>query len=121
MKFHLNHDPANKTLTIPRAALQLSGLADVSDLILHTDSGCVLLDPDLYLMVKTDARSITVGLWNFSLDAIEAPVVELAAPSTQLKTVNCTGSISGNRVTLSRLPAQEFCCFTAELAGNQEG
>lgn len=21
MKFHLNHDPANKTLTIPRAAL----------------------------------------------------------------------------------------------------
>ena len=37
MKFHLNHDPANKTLAIPRAALQLSGLADVSDLILHTD------------------------------------------------------------------------------------
>ena len=32
MKFHLNHDPANKTLAIPRAALQLSGLADVSDL-----------------------------------------------------------------------------------------
>ena len=23
MNFHLNHDPANKTLTIPRAALQL--------------------------------------------------------------------------------------------------
>ena len=45
MKFHLNHDPANKTLAIPRAALQLSGLADVSDLILHTDSGCVLLLP----------------------------------------------------------------------------
>ena len=45
MNFHLNHDPANKTLTIPRAALQLSGLADVSDLILHTDSGCILLLP----------------------------------------------------------------------------
>ena len=45
MKFHLNHDPANKTLTIPRAALQFSGLADVSDLILHTDSGCILLLP----------------------------------------------------------------------------
>ena len=37
MKFHLNHDPANKIITIPRAALQFSGLADVSDLILHTD------------------------------------------------------------------------------------
>ena len=45
MKFHLNHDPANKTLTIPCAALQFSGLADVSDLILHTDSGCILLLP----------------------------------------------------------------------------
>ena len=45
MKFNLNHDPNNKTLAIPRAALQLSGLADVSDLILHTDSGCILLLP----------------------------------------------------------------------------
>ena len=26
MKFHFNHDLANKTLTIPRAALQFSGL-----------------------------------------------------------------------------------------------
>ena len=33
MKFNLNHDPNNKTLAIPRAALQLSGLAGVSDLI----------------------------------------------------------------------------------------
>ena len=56
MKFHLNHDPANKTLTIPRAALQLSGLADVSDLILHTDSGCILLlpgDPTVAELLKT--------------------------------------------------------------------
>ena len=38
MKFHLNHDPANKTLTIPRAALQLSGLAETSDLTIHAAS-----------------------------------------------------------------------------------
>ena len=30
MYFKLYHTPANKTLTIPRAALQLSRLADVS-------------------------------------------------------------------------------------------
>ena len=56
MKFHLNHDPANKIITIPRAALQFSGLADVSDLILHTDSGCVLLlpgDPTVAELLKT--------------------------------------------------------------------
>ena len=56
MKFNLNHDPNNKTLAIPRAALQLSGLAGVSDLILHTDSGCILLlpgDPTVAELLKT--------------------------------------------------------------------
>lgn len=56
MKFNLNHDPNNKTLSIPRAALQLSGLAGVSDLILHTDSGCILLlpgDPTVAELLKT--------------------------------------------------------------------
>ena len=45
MKFSLSHDPSNKTFSIPCAALQLSGLAGVSDLLLHTDSGCILLLP----------------------------------------------------------------------------
>ena len=56
MKFSLNHNTANKTLSIPRAALQLSGLAGVSDLILHTDSGCILLlpgDPTVAELLKT--------------------------------------------------------------------
>ena len=43
MKFKLNHDPANKALAIPRAALQLSGLAGASNLALYADDGCVLL------------------------------------------------------------------------------
>ena len=56
MKFHLNHDPANKTLTIPRAALQLSGLAETSDLAIHTENGCVLMlpgDPTVAELLKT--------------------------------------------------------------------
>mgnify|MGYP003363614807 FL=1 len=53
MKFHLNHDPANKTLTIPRAALQLSGLAETSDLTIHTENGCVLLLPDKMSVAQT--------------------------------------------------------------------
>ena len=63
MKFNLNHDPNNKTLAIPRAALQLSGLAGVSDLILHTDSGCVLLlpgDPTVAELLKTISLLSTV-------------------------------------------------------------
>ena len=46
MKFKVNHDPANKALAIPRAALQLSGLAGASDLALYADDGCVLLLPE---------------------------------------------------------------------------
>lgn len=56
MKFNLNHDPNNKTLAIPRAALQLSGLAGVSDLILHTDSGCILLLPGDPTVTTVDGR-----------------------------------------------------------------
>ena len=36
MYFKLCHNPANKTLTIPRAALQLSNLTDAEELILLT-------------------------------------------------------------------------------------
>ena len=36
MYFELCHNPENKTLAIPRAALQLSGLADAEELILLT-------------------------------------------------------------------------------------
>ena len=63
MKFHLNHDPANKTLTIPRAALQLSGLVETSDLTIHTENGSVLLlpgDPTVAELLKTISLISTV-------------------------------------------------------------
>ena len=37
--FKLYHNPENKTLTIPRAAIQLSNLTDAEELILHTGGG----------------------------------------------------------------------------------
>lgn len=63
MKFSLSHDSTNKPLSIPRAALRLSGLADVSDLILQTDSGCILLlpgDPTAAELLKTISLLSTV-------------------------------------------------------------
>ena len=59
----MNHDRGKKIITIPRGALQFSGLADVSDLILHTDSGCVLLlpgDPTVAELLKTISLLSTV-------------------------------------------------------------
>ena len=99
MKFHLNHDPANKTITIPRAALQFSGLADVSDLILHTDSGCVLLlpgDPTVAELLKTISLLSTVTpqlisrLAERSQMAMEAGMTETACGACERKP-HCSG------------------------------
>ena len=43
MYFKLCHNPANKPLTIPRAALQLSGLADAEELTLQAGTGYILV------------------------------------------------------------------------------
>lgn len=70
--------------------------------------------PDLYMMVKSDADSVVVGLWNFSLDPIDAPKVILSEEYTILETIGCEGKLDGDSVILSRLGAQEFCCFVAK-------
>ena len=41
MKFTICHDTSKKTLAIPRAALQLSGLEDAERLTLRAGHGCV--------------------------------------------------------------------------------
>ena len=43
MKFTICHDTSKKTLAIPRAALQLSGLEDAVRLTLRAGHGCVVL------------------------------------------------------------------------------
>ena len=43
MYFKLCHNPENKALTIPRAALQLSGLADAEELTLQAGRGYILV------------------------------------------------------------------------------
>ena len=43
MKFTICHDTNKKTLAVPRAALQLSGLEDAERLTLHVGHGCVAL------------------------------------------------------------------------------
>ena len=43
MKFTICHDTSKKTLAIPQAALQLSGLEDAERLALHAGHGCVVL------------------------------------------------------------------------------
>lgn len=53
MEFKICHDPSKKTLLIPRAALQLSGLVEAEELTLHTESGCVVVARDDLTAVET--------------------------------------------------------------------
>lgn len=102
MKFSLSHDPTNKPLSIPRAALQLSGLADVSDLILHADSGCILLlpgDPTAAELLKT------ISL----LSAVTPQLISRLAERSQL------AMESGMNETACGACAHEACCSGLEI------
>ena len=144
MKFHFNHDPANKTLTIPRAALQFSGLADVSDLILHTDSGCVLLlpgDPTVAELLKTISLLSTVTpqlisrLAERSQMAMEAGMTETACGSgysyyTIKATAGAGGSISpsgnasvreGRDQTFTITPDKGYAVANVKIDGKSIG
>ena len=67
--------------------------------------------PDLYILTKKNENELAVGLWNYSRDRIDAPMVTLGEQYRFLETVQCQGSLDGRRVRLSTLYSQEFACF----------
>ncbi len=64
--------------------------------------------PDLYVMTKRDETSLAVGLWNFYEDAALAPKLALGETWEEAGFINCTGTLEGNRVVLSDIPAFSF-------------
>ena len=43
MKFILNRDPENRNQKIPYAAMQIAGLANAKELVIHADAGSILI------------------------------------------------------------------------------
>jgi hypothetical protein len=69
-------------------------------------------NPDLYILAKKgEDGSMTVGLWNFCIDSIFDPRVELDGEYSEIRFLNGTGILSGSTVTLSDLPAYGFAAF----------
>ena len=66
-------------------------------------------NPDLYIMAKEGGGKLAVGLWNFHPDAVKRPVIELKKEYKNAKFFNCTGTLEGDRLSLSRLEAFGFC------------
>lgn len=68
-------------------------------------------NPDLYVQTKRKGNALSVGLWNFFADAIAEPKILLDREYEEIRFVNCTGTVQGREVTLSKLHAYEFCGF----------
>lgn len=71
-------------------------------------------NPHLYTMAKRDEDSMTVGLWNFFVDPVTAPVVTLDREYKKIRFLNCEGTMTGNTVTLSELSPFGFAAFEVE-------
>ncbi len=71
--------------------------------------------PDLYMLVKRDARSMSVGLWNFGLDTVFCPRVQLGADWAALLPGQGKSMLNGRTVTLGELPAFGFASFTVTM------
>ena len=70
--------------------------------------------PDLYMLVKKDADSLTVGLWNFCVDSVFAPKVHLGEDWSTLTVGEGSAVLEGRTVTLGELPAFGFASFTVK-------
>ena len=70
-----------------------------------------LKNPNLYIYTAKDVSSMSVLLLNIHLDSIDEPVIELDHVYTNIKCVNCTGVIEGDRVRLSPIPGYGMAAF----------
>lgn len=71
--------------------------------------------PDLYMLVKRDAHSLTVGLWNFGVDSVFCPRVQLGTDWPTLLPGTSGAMLVGRTVTLPELAPFGHAHFTLTL------
>lgn len=72
--------------------------------------------PELYIMCKTDEKSLTIGLWNNGPDPIFSPSVTLAQGGKVVKTLQCEANVTNNTLNLSTdISAFGFAAITIKL------
>lgn len=68
-------------------------------------------NPNLYMVVSKNEKAMSVALANIFLDDIFEPVVRLDKEYSEIKFVNCTGRLEGDKVYLSDIPPYGFVAF----------
>jgi len=68
-------------------------------------------NPALYIQCKEEGNTMAVGLWNYCADIAIEPVVELSREYSQIEFINCNGTLKGDKVYLTDIPAFGFVGF----------
>ncbi len=69
------------------------------------------LESKLYILVAKDEKSMSVAVTNIFLDDIYDPEIILDREYSEIKFVNCTGRLEGNKVILSDIHPYDFVIF----------
>ncbi len=68
-------------------------------------------NPNLYMLASRGEKSMSVALCNVYLDDVLTPTVKLDRAYSSIRFVGCTGTLSGDTVTLSDIPPYGFAAF----------
>lgn len=67
--------------------------------------------PEMYIQCKQKDSGLAVGLWNFFADVAINPVVKLSDNYSNIKFLNCSGKLEGDKVTLTDIQPFSFAFF----------
>ncbi len=70
--------------------------------------------PEMYIQCKESDGKLAVGLWNFFADEAFDFTVELSKSYSNIKFLNCEGTLDGTKVKIKSIPAFGFGFFEVE-------
>ena len=70
-----------------------------------------LRNPNLYVYTAKKDGAMSVLLLNIFIDGIDRPVLELDGEYKTIRTLNCTATLEGNKVTLSNIEPYGMAAF----------
>lgn len=68
-------------------------------------------NPDVYLLCSKGNGELAVGVWNFCIDPILKPVVELGQTYKNIRFINGGGKLLGKKAELEEIPGYSFMGF----------
>lgn len=75
-------------------------------------------NPDLYFICKKEKNAMAVGLWNIFADGVNEAVVELDEEYADVRFLNSSGRLEGNKVVLEEIGPFAFAAF--EVSSDRE-